>query len=360
MPGITDLAIETCLQIFEYLLQFKHPLKRVRKNKNSYKTRPFHELAGQDGSKLHRKTNATALLFVSKQISTEALATFYKQNVIVLSHADFCGNGQGGLMCDTSLVCRAVVHDPLAGLKKFPCLPRRDIDLGELVHQLNSDEFPKFRSVTINTSRTESIDELRGQLCGSEDLDDEDESGSDDEVVFVARPPLSAGEDAWAEYAIQRREQARAEDARNVQRDLEEYLRSFDPAEPDLQFTGVGCCNIVGDKIKPSITLRFPAIIKTWSYYQFLPWDDHDLCPNCEPERPDEIGDVPDRIWVNIQILFMTRASWLEHASGCSHAASVGMEVRFGRWMMNVREFGPGEGEAVLWKRITRTVLEHV
>ncbi|KAK4556208.1 hypothetical protein LTR86_006905 [Recurvomyces mirabilis] len=360
MPGITDLAIETRLQIFEYLLQFKHPLKRIRKNKNSHKTRPFHELAGQDVSKLHRKTNATALLFVSKQVSTEALATFYKQNVIVLGHADVCGNSQGGFTCDTSLVCRAVVHDPLAGLKKSPCSPRCDIDLGELVRYLNSDDFPKLHSMTINTSRTESIDELRDQLCGPEDSDDEDESGSDDEVIFVGRPSLSAGEEAWAEYAVRKREQARAEDARNVERDLEEYLRSFEPLEKDIQFTGVGCCEIVGENIRPSITLRFPAIIKTWDYYQSLHWDDHDLCPNCPPERPAAIGDVPDRIWTSIQIFFTARTPWLEHASNCSHAASVGVEVRFGRWMMNVRDFGPAKGDAELWERITQTVMEHV
>ncbi|KAK5115507.1 hypothetical protein LTR62_001166 [Meristemomyces frigidus] len=304
MAGIMDLAVETRLQIFEYLLHFNKALVRVEKGKRSKGDRLFREL-GQS-RKLYRKSHATAVLFVGKQIFEEAIAVFYKLNTIVVDHKSMCHDDAAVRCCDETLLQHAVLDDSslLSSSSTCGCSDR----LYDIMKTLSSGVvFPKLRSLTINATGCYSADEIRCQLYSGDQSEEEEEI-----------------QDSWK-------------------------------PEMDIEFTSIGVCKVVGDEVITEITLRFPTIIKVWEHYDSLDSGDHDLCPTCVPE-PDGFEEVPEALWSSMQEQFHMRAVWRDHAMICESALQNGFELQFGGFAISTLDLEPDLGglDADMCDMITR------
>ncbi|KAK5714498.1 hypothetical protein LTR15_010680 [Elasticomyces elasticus] len=396
MPTLLKLAVETRIQIFTYLLQAPSALRCVtRKKSEKPHPRPFNK---QETISLFRRINATALLFVSRQIHHEALGVFYALNTIRIHPTDvcFCPYVDGSWDPSTETHSKTRQHDLLQHVVLDDCsiwTPFHDCGcghyLGSIVKRVNSVDFPRLKDITINVKGSNSLDELRRQLHKFDPSDgyDEDETEDDDEddegeadengegascfLGDIDPPPNVRNKGAWKKYhayleamRAERHEAVRKADMIEVQRDAEAIILERDiqsrPPWMTVSCTGVGRFQVMGEDLRRSITFQYEDIVRLWDYYESLPLDHDDLDEDADPPAELDYLGLPFDLWFTVREFFVDRNEKLNCAMYCEDNAYHKYRVRFGKVYISVDELPGLELSAEVNEYLTRYLVPAV
>ncbi|KAK5687575.1 hypothetical protein LTS10_001714 [Elasticomyces elasticus] len=366
MPMLMNLAVETRVQIFTYLLQAPSAPKCVtRKGSEKPHPRPFNK---QETISLFRRINATAPLFVNRQIHHEAIGVFYALNTIRIHPKDicFCTYADGSWDFSTNTHSKDRQRQLLQHVVLDDCsiwTPFHDCgcgnDLGSMVYKLNSSDFPRLKSIIINVKGSNCLDELRRQLhrydpdeweIDWEDEVEEDEDGEGASCFLASRaidpPPDVRSDKAWRRYHAYldslreaRHKEVRRAEMEDVQRDMEELLLDQSPGWMTVSCIGVGRFKVMGKDLKPNITFQYKDIVRVWDYYEALPLGHDDFEEDADPDA--EVDHVPFDLWFTIREFFVDRNEALTSAMYCEDQAYHQNRVRFGKVCIGVDEL-PG------------------
>ncbi|TKA83282.1 hypothetical protein B0A55_00797 [Friedmanniomyces simplex] len=326
MAAFTDLAVETRLQIFEYLLHSRRPLKRVtRKAPGANNTRLLHE---QKTTRLFRKVNATAILFVSRSIHAEAIAVFYTLNTIRIRHEDIClwTINCWPVGCDRDLLQHAILDDASIWTPFSNCGSCGE-NLFEVIETLRGENFPRLKDITINVKGIDCVNELRRQLCRPID-----EEGT----------PLDKDTET-------------DDQAQDIERDLQNVLYGRDM---ELECFGVGRFRVTGADPMPTIIFQYPDLVQVWDYYEALQLTHADLLHHAPV--PKALSRNPADLVSLLHHFFNDRTLALLHAMHCEFAREHehDMGVGFGNTFISVAELKSEEGLGRVYEAITRTTLD--
>ncbi|KAK4898277.1 hypothetical protein LTR27_004284 [Elasticomyces elasticus] len=300
MAIFTDLATETRFQIFEYLLQFPHPLKLVPYTKpKGNKRRP---------KRLFGRINATAVLFLSHKIHIEAITVFYNLNIIRIEHEDICLRELHclPLNCERDLLVHAVLDDSSI------CSPFSSCDCGEhlngIVRTLTTSEwFPRLKDITINVKGDNSVSELRRQLREPREHDcelDTDTTHDSDEHAKALQHDLQAYLDEWEGDSV--------------------YL---------LNCIAVGRFQVVSEYHEddlPTVIFQYRDIARTWDYYAALPEDHPELEHDADHQHLAALTAVRCGLVGVVHSFFAARVAYLAHAKVCEHFHNYSAGFKFG------------------------------
>ncbi|KAK5703453.1 hypothetical protein LTR17_022095 [Elasticomyces elasticus] len=350
MPTLMNLAVETRVQIFTYLLQAPSALKCIkRKHPEKPHPRPFNK---QELISLFRRINATAPLFVSRQVHHEALGVFYALNTIRIHPTDicFCPYADGTWDSSRETHSKERQHDLLQHVVVDDCsiwTPFHDCGcghyLGSIVKSLNSVDFPRLKDITINVEGSNCLDELRRQLHKfdpgdeyDEDETEEDEEREEDEngegascfLGHINPPPNVRDKGAWKKYhayldamRAERHEAVRKADMVEVQRDAEAMIlkRDMQSKSPwmTVSCTGVGRFQVMGEDLRRRITFQYKPIVQVWDYYESLPLGHEHLEENHD-RKPEALKNIPFDLWYAVKEFFWERAETLTCAMYCN------------------------------------------
>ncbi|KAI7374475.1 hypothetical protein KC336_g20207, partial [Hortaea werneckii] len=214
MGFITDVPPEIRLEIYEYLLRFDCPLKRIK---------AIDELDGTPEDELRQYVRGNrvelGILFASRTTFREALPVFYKLNTVSLCHDDVClqqFHQRPFRRCDPTLVQTIVVVDWLESGPWTMC-QECSSDTPSFFANFSPQHFPRLKQVTFDLEGFEGgYDELRQQILLSRE-----------------------GPDALT-----------------------------------FEFTAVGCFRIKEPTTIPQINFTFNAIASSWSHFYNIPPDD--------------------------------------------------------------------------------------
>ncbi|KAI7163572.1 hypothetical protein KC343_g5515 [Hortaea werneckii] len=249
MGFITDLPPEIRLDIYEYLLRFHCPLKRIK---------TIDELDGTLDDEVRQYVRGgrieLGILFACHTTFREALPVFYKLNTVSLCHDDVClqhFHQRPFRRCDQTLVQSIVVVDWLESEPWTMC-EECSSDASSFFANFSPQHFPRLKQVTFD---------LEGFQGGYDELQ-------------------------------------------------EQILLS--PKGPDtltFEFTAVGCLRIKEPTTIPQMNFTFNAIASSWSHFYHMPADDlwtigADFFP---PESfwEEARNDVPGQLGVLVAQMFV-------------------------------------------------------
>ncbi|KAK4548935.1 hypothetical protein LTR36_008708 [Oleoguttula mirabilis] len=146
---VSDLPAEIRLDIYERILRFDCPLKRIK---------PIDELDGTVDDELRQYVRGgrvnIAIIFASRTTYQEAIPVLYKLNTISLCHDDVCllTRERGFTRCDAQLLQQIDVVDWLESGPWTPCAKcaRNVLAFLEAFH---TGYFPKLKTVTLDLER---------------------------------------------------------------------------------------------------------------------------------------------------------------------------------------------------------------
>ncbi|KAK3643859.1 hypothetical protein LTR56_009954 [Elasticomyces elasticus] len=382
MAIFTDLATETRFQIFEYLLQAPTTIKRAAV-KQCDKPHPT-PYSKQEVTNLFRRVNATAILFVSRQIHDEAVTVFYALNTIRIQHEDICLNVdecKDSKTYSTTTEClhgrhianrrkllqHAVLDDSSVWSPFYGCYCGDHLQ--DLVLKLNSEHFPRLKDLTINVKGADCFNELRRQLRRpSQEEDDECYDSGEEDEEEEEMPELTGkhSDKAWEAYheLIDRlkyeedaRWQAKEEAHPQLAREAGDEYRLEDDekyyTELDIKYTGVGRFTVTGENIKPTIIFQYADLACTWDYYEALDIDDEELLDEDGHDHPGPLVNAPCNLIEMIHSFFRMRARCLAHAVKCEHFREHFKGCKAGKWQFSIAELLAGKFEEKAYEYLT-------
>ncbi|KAK4947159.1 hypothetical protein LTR10_013930 [Elasticomyces elasticus] len=370
MPTFMSLAIETRFQIFGYFLQAPSTIKRIIPEKDvAVHPSPYNK---QETTNLFRLVNATAVLFVNRQIQNEAITVFYSLNTIRIDHKDI--HSARGLSCDPALLQQAVFDDSSAWTLWSGCA------CGQSLWWLakNGFGFPKLKNITINVEGVDCVAGLRRQLhhdpetVDAEDSDDEESNGVDCQIdpEDIDPPPNVQDDNAWSYYHdyLDRLREDRLKAIRDVEeqrlmRETDAFMEETfpDPPDMDLECFGVGRFRIVArdNSTIPDTIFQYHDIVRTWDFYASLPPGHFHLSDDMDDEcdHPDLLGDIPCELVAGVHRFFNARAKFRGEAEAGQHFRENSSGLKFGKWKFSRADMQAAEISSEASEYVTTFLL---
>lgn len=146
---VSDLPAEIRLVIYEHLLGFDYPLKRIK---------PIDELDGTMDDELRQYVRGDriniSIMFACKKTYNEAVAVLYQLNTMSLCHDDVCllTRERGFTRGDRELLQKVLVVDWFESGPWTTCT-RCSKDIVPFLEVFNNSNLPKLKAVTLDLER---------------------------------------------------------------------------------------------------------------------------------------------------------------------------------------------------------------